>query len=77
MACIRPYVTIRNDIHGMGTHGDVRGPIDQSKRGVLRVTYRDSAALCILSRVIVESGTALTPDRILPRARLFEGSRSE
>jgi hypothetical protein len=41
------------------------------------VTYGDSAALCILSRVIVENGVALTPDRILPQLRLFEGSRSE
>jgi hypothetical protein len=81
MARVRLHVTIRTGRHGVGTHGDIRGPIDQPfhsrNAGVLRVTNRDSAAFCILSRVIVENGVALTPDRILPQARLFEGPRSE
>ena len=43
----------------------------------LRETFGDSDAFCILSRVTVENGVALTPDWTLPETRLFEWSRSQ
>lgn len=52
------------------------GPADQLFRAgiaeYLRVTYADRAALCILRRVIVGNGKALTRHWMLRRTRLFE-----
>ena len=39
--------------------------------------FGDSEAFCILTRVTVENGNALTPDWTLPETRLFEWSRSQ
>ena len=65
-------------MYGMGNHDAVRPPADQHFRGgnakYLRVTHADRVALCILSRVIVENGTALTFHRMPQQARLFERS---
>ena len=62
--------------YGIGKRGAARPPADQLFRGGIaeypRVTHADRAALCILSRVIVENGKALTLHRMLRRARLFE-----
>jgi hypothetical protein len=82
---INPYnrrrsVTICNGMYGRGTYGVVRALTDERFRDpnaeYLRETFGDSDAFCILSRVTVEHGKALTPDWTLPETRLFEWSRS-
>jgi hypothetical protein len=77
----RRYVTICNGMYGRGTYGAVRALTDERFRDrnaqYLREAIGDSPAFCILSRVTVETGTALTPDWTLPQTRLFEWSRSE
>jgi hypothetical protein len=83
---ISPYnrmrtVTICNGMYGRGTYGAVRALTDERFRDrnaeYLRENFGDSDAFCILSRVTVENGWALTPDWTLPETRLFEWSRSE
>ena len=73
------YVTICNGMFGSGTYGAVRALTDALFRDrnaeYLRVTFGDSDAFCILSRVTMENGKALTPDWTLPETRLFEWSR--
>jgi len=73
------YVTICNGMYGSGTLGVVRALTDERFRDrnaeYLREAFGDSDAFCILSRVTVENGKALTPDRTLPETRLFEWSR--
>lgn len=75
------FVTICNGMYGRGTYGAVRALTDQRFRDrnaqYLQETFGDSDAFCILSRVTVENGKALTPDWTLPHTRLFEWSRSE
>lgn len=75
------YVTICNGMYGRGTYGAVRALTDERFRDrnakYLRETFGDSDAFCILSRVTVENGMALTPDWTRPGTRLFEWSRSE
>ncbi len=74
------FVTICNGMYGRGTYGAVRALTDERFRDrnaeYLQATFGDSDAFCILSRVTVESGRALTPDWTLPETRLFEWSRS-
>jgi hypothetical protein len=74
------YVTICNGMFGSGTYGAVRALTDALFRDrnaeYLRVTFGDSDAFCILSRVTMENGKALTPDWTLPETRLFEWSSS-
>jgi hypothetical protein len=74
------FVTICNGMYGGGTYGAVRALTDERFRDrnaeYLRDTFGDSDALCILSRVTVESGNVLTPDWTLPETRLFQWSRS-
>ncbi len=74
------YVTICNGMFGSGTYGAVRALTDALFRDrnaeYLRETYGDSDAFCILSRVTMENGKALTPDWTLPETRLFEWSSS-
>lgn len=76
----RRFVTICNGMYGRGTYGVVRALTDERFRDpnaeYLRETFGDSDAFCILSRVTVEHGKALTPDWTLPETRLFEWSRS-
>ncbi len=81
----RPYnrkrfVTICNGMYGRGTYGAVRALTDERFRDrnteYLRETFGDSDAFCILSRVTVENGMALTPDWTIPETRLFEWSRA-
>lgn len=73
------HVTICNGMFGSGTYGAVRALTDALFRDrnaeYLRVTYGDSDAFCILSRVTMENGKALTPDWTLPETRLFEWSK--
>ena len=73
------YVTICNGMFGSGTYGAVRALTDALFRDrnadYLREAYGDSGAFCILSRVTMENGKALTPDWTLPDTRLFEWSR--
>jgi hypothetical protein len=75
------YVTICNGMYGSGTLGVVRALTDERFRDrngeYLRVTFGDSDSFCILSRVTVVNGKALTPDWTLPETRLFEWSRSQ
>jgi hypothetical protein len=74
------YVTICNGMFGSGTYGAVRALTDALFRDrnaeYLRGAYGDSDAFCILSRVTMENGKALTPDWTLPETRLFEWSSS-
>lgn len=73
------YVTICNGMYGRGTYGAVRALTDERFRDrnaeYLREAFGDSDAFCILSRVTVRNGKALTPDWTLPETRLFEWSR--
>ena len=66
---------------GRGTYGAVRALTDERFRDrnteYLRDTFGESDAFCILSRVTVENGMALTPDWTMPETRLFEWSRSQ
>lgn len=75
------FVTICNGMYGRGTYGAVRALTDERFRDrnaqYLRDTFGDSSAFCILIRVTVENGKALTPDWTLPHTRLFEWSRPE
>jgi hypothetical protein len=75
------FVTVCNGMYGRGTYGAVRALTDERFRDrnseYLRETFPDSEAFCILSRITVENGNALTPDWTLPETRLFEWSRSE
>ncbi len=75
------FVTICNGMYGRGTYGAVRALTDERFRDrnaqYLRETFGDSDAFCILSRVTVENGMALTPDWTLPETRLFEWPRSQ
>jgi hypothetical protein len=74
------YVMICNGMFGSGTYGAVRALTDALFRDrnaeYLRGTFGDSDAFCILSRVTIENGNALTPDWTLPDTRLFEWSSS-
>ncbi len=74
-------VTICNGMYGRGTYGAVRALTDERFRDrnakYLREAFGDSEAFCILSRVTVENGMALTPDWTRPETRLFEWPRSE
>ncbi len=73
------FVTICNGMYGRGTYGAVRALTDERFRDrnaqYLRESFGDSPAFCILSRVTVENGEALTPDWTLPDTVLFEWSR--
>lgn len=75
------FVTICNGMYGRGTYGTVRALTDERFRDrnaeYLREAFGDSDAFCILSRVTVVNGRALTPDWTLPETRLFEWSRSQ
>jgi hypothetical protein len=75
------FVTICNGMYGRGTYGAVRALTDERFRDrnaqYLRESFGDSPAFCILSRVTVEKGKALTPDWTLPDTVLFEWSRSQ
>ena len=75
------FVVICNGMYGRGTYGAVRALTDERFRDrnakYLRDTFGDSGTFCILSRVTVENGEALTPDWTLPETRLFEWSRPE
>jgi hypothetical protein len=74
------FVTICNGMYGRGTYGAVRALTDERFRDrnakYLRETFGDSDAFCILTRVAVVNGRALTPDWTLPETRLFEWSSS-
>jgi hypothetical protein len=75
------FVTICNGMYGRGTYGAVRALTDERFRDrnaeYLQERFGDTDAFCILSRVTVENGEALTPDWTLPETRLFEWPGSE
>ena len=81
---VSPYnrkrrVTICNGMYGSGTYGVVCALTDEGYRDrnaqYLQDAFGDSDAFCLLSRVTVENGKALTPDWTLPETRLFEWSK--
>jgi hypothetical protein len=73
-------VTICNGMYGSGSLGAVRALTDARFRDrnadYLKERFADSDTYCILTRVTVEAGAALTPDWTLEETRLFEWSRS-
>lgn len=72
-------VTICNGMYGSGSLGAVRALTDARFRDrnadYLKERFADSDTYCILTRVTVEAGKALTPDWTLEETRLFEWSR--
>jgi len=81
---INPYnrkrtVTICSGMYGAGGYGVVRALTDINFRDrnaeYLREQFASAEAYCILTRVIVENGEALTPDWTLADTRLFEWFR--
>jgi hypothetical protein len=81
---VNPYnrvrtVTICNGMYSSGSYGAVRALTDARFRdrnaAYLQDRFADSESFCILSRVLVESGPALTPDWTVAENRLFEWSR--
>jgi len=72
-------VTICNGMYSSGSYGAVRALTDARFRdrnaAYLQDRFAGSESFCILSRVLVESGPALTPDWTVPENRLFEWSR--
>lgn len=72
-------VTICNGMYGSGSLGAVRALTDARFRDrnadYVRERFTGSDTYCILTRVTVEPGAALTPDWTLPETRLFEWSR--
>ena len=82
---VNPYnklrtVSICNGMYASGCYGAVRALTDARFRdrnaAYLQDRFGDSETFCILSRVRVERGAALTPDWTLPENRLFEWSRT-
>jgi transcriptional regulator with XRE-family HTH domain len=78
---VNPYnrrltVTICNGMYGSGTFGAVRALTDAVFRDrnadYVRARFGDSDSYCLLTRVTVESGAALTPDWTIPENLLFE-----
>ena len=73
------FVVICNGMYGRGTYGAVRALTDERFRDrnaqYLRESFGDSGTFCVLSRVSVENGEALTPDWTVPDTVLFEWSR--
>jgi hypothetical protein len=81
---VNPYnrrrtVSICNGMYSSGCYGTVRALTDARFRdrnaAYLQERFADSDSFCILSRVRVEAGAALTPDWTVPENRLFEWSR--
>jgi hypothetical protein len=81
---VNPYNRLRtlsicNGMYASGSYGAVRTLTDARFRdrnaAYLQERFGDSETFCILSRVRVEQGAALTPDWTLPANRLFEWSR--
>jgi transcriptional regulator with XRE-family HTH domain len=82
---VNPYnqkrtVTICTGMYSAGGYGIVRALTDINFRDrnaeYLRERFASAGAYCILTRVIVENGEALTPDWTLADTRLFEWPRS-
>jgi hypothetical protein len=72
-------VTICNGMYGSGSFGAVRALTDARFRErnaeYLQARFGDCEAFCILTRVLVYKGAALTPDWTIAHNRLFEWSR--
>jgi transcriptional regulator with XRE-family HTH domain len=82
---VNPYnkrrtVTICNGMYGGGTSGAVRALTDARFRDqnaeYLRSRFADHESFCLLMRVTVEKGAALTPDWTIPDNVLFEWASS-
>jgi hypothetical protein len=74
------FVTVCNGMFGRGTYGAVRALTDERFRDrnaqYLEDRFGGSDAFCVLSRVSVLNGEAVTPDWTAPDTVLFEWSRS-
>lgn len=72
-------VTICNGMYGRGTYGTVRALTDARFRDrntqYLRSRFGDSDSYCVLTRVPIVNGQALTPDWAGDDFRLFEWSQ--
>ena len=72
-------VTICNGMYSSGSYGAVRALTDTRFRdrnaSYLQDRFGDNESFCILFRVRVERGAAVTPDWSLPETLLFEWSR--
>ena len=72
-------VSICNGMYGSGSYGAVRALTDTRFRdrnaGHLQERFGNAETFCILTRVRVQAGSALTPDWTVPANRLFEWSR--
>jgi len=77
----RRTVTVCSAMYGSGAYGAVRALTDARFRDrnteYLRSRFGDSDSYCILTRVQVENGAALTPDWTIADYRLFEWSTSD
>jgi hypothetical protein len=75
------FVTVCNGMFGRGTYGAVRALTDERFRDrnarYLEERFGGSDAFCVLSRVSVVNGEALTPDWTAPDTVLFEWPRSQ
>lgn len=78
---VNPYnrkrtVTICNGMYGSGTYGAVRALTDARFRDrnaeYVRNRFADSESFCVLTKVTVENGAALTPDWTNPDNLLHE-----
>ncbi|MEP7025100.1 MAG: XRE family transcriptional regulator, partial [Actinomycetota bacterium] len=69
-------VTICGGMYGRGTYGAVRALTDERFRDrnaqYLESRFGDSDSYCILTRVQIVNGTAITPDWTIDDNRLFE-----
>jgi hypothetical protein len=81
---VNPYnrlrtVSICNGMYSSGSYGAVRALTDARFRdrnaAYLHERFGGSESFCILSRVVIASGTPLTPDWTVPENRLYEWSR--
>jgi hypothetical protein len=72
------FVIICNGMYGSGTYAAVRALTDvrfRDRNMEYIQRFASSEAFCILTRVTVENGFALTPDWTLPEIKLFEWAR--
>lgn len=69
-------VTICNGMYGNGTYGAVRALTDSRFRGrnnlYIQENFGNKNKFCILTRVTIEDGVAVTPDWTIPETILFQ-----
>ncbi len=81
---VNPYdreltVTVCNGMYGNGTYGAVRALTDARFRdrnnSYVQENFRDKNEFCVLTRVTIENGVAVTPDWTIPGTALFKWAR--